>query len=108
MVNSKKKQRVNSAKKSTVIVNGDSDDDDDFVVKENKFQDEENRNWQNLDNDPRKKTNDEDQDGNHGALVKKILESKEQLEYGNELNRNKDLVNLYFISICFLFLILFY
>lgn len=30
----------------------------------------------------------------HGALVKKILESKEQLEYGSELNRNKDFVSI--------------
>jgi len=29
----------------------------------------------------------------HGALVKKILESKEQLEYGSELNRNQDFVS---------------
>lgn len=31
----------------------------------------------------------------HGALVKKILESKEQLEYGSELNRQKDFVYVY-------------
>lgn len=70
-------------------MNGDSDSDDDFVVKENKFQDEENKNWQNLDNDPRRAGNNDEDDENHGALVKKILESKEQLEFGSELNRTK-------------------
>lgn len=77
-------------------MNGESDDDDDFVVKENKFQEDENtRNWQrDMDNESKKKSGDNDQDEeNHGALVKKILESKEQLEHGSELNRDKgDLV----------------
>ena len=40
----------------------------------------------------------------HGALVKKILESKEQLEYGSEMNRSKDFVNHFnFIKEDFLF-----
>jgi hypothetical protein len=69
------------------------------VVKENKFQEEEaaNKNWQ-MENDARKKAaggnDDDDEEANHGALVKKILESKEQLEHGSELNREKgDMVN---------------
>ncbi len=37
--------------------------------------------------------NDQNNEQEHGALVKKILESKEQLEYGSELNRQKDFVN---------------
>ena len=44
-----------------------------------------------MENELRKRTNQEEdeQDENHGALVKKILESKEQLEYGSEINKNK-------------------
>ena len=72
-----------------------SDSDDDFVVKENKFQEDEKKNFA-MENELRKRANqDEDEeDENHGALVKKILESKEQLEYGNEIgSKNKaDLV----------------
>ena len=80
-----------------MIVNGDSDDDEDFVVKENKFQEDENKkNWQSeMENEAKTKAgNDDEEDENHGALVKKILESKEQLEHGSELNRDKnDLVS---------------
>jgi hypothetical protein len=39
--------------------------------------------------------NDQNNEQEHGALVKKILESKEQLEYGSELNRQKDFVNFF-------------
>lgn len=72
---------------------GDSDSDD-FMVKVNKFQEEDSgAGFQN-----RKVIGDEaedDQDGQnqHGALVKKILESKEQLDY-NE--RTKEVKNLEF------------
>ena len=58
-------------------------------MKENKFQDDDKKNF-SLENEHKKRNQDgEEEDENHGALVKKILESKEQLEYGSELNRNK-------------------
>lgn len=83
--------------KSTLIVNSDSDDD--FVVKEQKLQDDETKKKyrdMNDDNDDFNQMNSGQDGQEHGALVKKILESKEHLEYGSELNRNKDFVS-YFI-----------
>jgi hypothetical protein len=84
-----------------LIVNSDSDDD--FVVKEQKIQEDENKkkfkdlndeeDFNNKMNSSNK--NDQNNEQEHGALVKKILESKEQLEYGSELNRQKDFVNFF-------------
>ena len=89
--------RINTSSKakSTLIVNSDSDDD--FVVKEQKIQEDENKKKfkdMNDEEDFNKiGTSKSDQNNQeHGALVKKILESKEQLEYGSELNRQKDFV----------------
>ena len=69
-----------------------SDSDDDFVVKEQKVQEDETKKKYN---DMRADNDDFNAGANqeHGALVKKILESKEQLEYGSELNKNKDFVS---------------
>jgi hypothetical protein len=86
------KNRLNSSNNKSKRNNkrGSDSDDDDFVVKENKFQeDEKQRNFkfeQELKN-KRNGNGDLDENENHGALVKKILESKEQLE--NDLN-NRD------------------
>lgn len=72
---------------------GDSDSDD-FMVKVNKFQEDDSGvGFQN-----RKVIGDEaddDQDGHnqHGALVKKILESKEQLDY-NERTKEVNQISL--------------
>lgn len=60
------------------------------MVKENKFQEEDNKNWKGLDDF--KKPGDDDEDVKHGALVTKILESKEKLEHGNELHKSSDQV----------------
>ena len=84
--------RINTSTKakSTLIVNSDSDDD--FVVKEQKVQEDETKKKYNdmrTDNDDLNGVSNQE----HGALVKKILESKEQLEYGSELNKNKDFVS---------------
>ncbi len=59
--------------------------------------DENKRKFNDLNNENDDFNNKNINNGNqeHGALVKKILESKEQLEYGSELNRNKDFVNIY-------------
>ena len=75
-----------------------SDSDDDFVVKEQKIQeDEKKKNFKDLNDEEdfnKMGTMKSDQNNQeHGALVKKILESKEQLEYGSELNRQKDFVS---------------
>lgn len=87
------KINTSSKAKSTLIVNSDSDDD--FVVKEQKIQEDENKKkFKDLnDEEDFNKIGSSKNDQNnqeHGALVKKILESKEQLEYGSELNRQKD------------------
>ncbi len=93
-----------SKAKSTLIVNSDSDDD--FVVKEQKVQEDERR-QQKYDEvgmgmgmgggEVRGGEEGADGQGGHGALVKKILESKEQLEYGSELKRNQEFVSFGFI-----------
>jgi len=85
---------TSSKAKSTLIVNSDSDDD--FVVKEQKVQEDERKQKYNDLSLGKDLKGAQEGDQEHGALVKKILESKEQLEYGSELNRNQDFV-------CFLF-----
>ncbi len=67
------------------------------MVKEQKIQEDENKKkFKDLnDEEDFNKIGSSKNDQNnqeHGALVKKILESKEQLEYGSELNRQKDFV----------------
>lgn len=67
------------------------------MVKEQKIQEDENKKkFKDLnDEEDFNKIGSSKSDQNnqeHGALVKKILESKEQLEYGSELNRQKDFV----------------
>lgn len=73
-------------------------DSDDFMVKVNKFQDEDDgvaRRGVNAPG-PNRRTfgdvEDEPEDDQHGALVKKILESKEQLDYDNDPNRNREVL----------------
>lgn len=84
-------------KKSTAITNEPESDSDDFVVQENKFQEDETGKKFGSSDVQVKRFGDEDEDDNHGALVKKILESKEQLEYGQDANRSKtDYVTLLF------------
>lgn len=76
--------------------NGADSDSDDFVVKENKFQEDEANNTLNRREENRRRfagddgEADDGEDAQHGALVKKILESKEQLEFGNDPNRNRE------------------
>jgi hypothetical protein len=89
--------KSNGSKKgaSTLIVDKDSDSDDDFVVKEQKLLDEQ----QKFTND---KIDDADmfvdgKNAQHGALVKKILESKEQLENGSMLNKKTEIVSLIYV-----------
>jgi hypothetical protein len=78
---------------SSVIVDKDSESDDDFVVKEQKLQDDQKLPLNGFGGDA---GDDDDLDknglnkGEHGALVKKILESKEQLEHGSQLNNKKN------------------
>ncbi len=79
---------MNSSIKAKPKAKAGSDSDDDFVVKENKFQDDEKRTF-DMENELRKRNQDEDEDENHGQLVKNILESKKQREFGSELNENK-------------------
>ena len=53
-----------------------------------------------MENELRKRNQDEDEDENHGQLVKNILESKKQREFGSELNDNKgDFVRFLFYII---------
>ena len=79
-----------------------SDSDDDFVVKEQKVQDDDKKKFRELNDDEFRKPGGEDESNEeHGALVKKILESKEQLEYGSELNRQKDFVAFLFFETIF-------
>ena len=60
------------------------------MVKEQKVQeDEKKQKFHDMNNENDLKSG-QDTNQEHGALVKKILESKEQLEYGSELNRNND------------------
>jgi len=61
------------------------------VVKEQKVQEDEGKKKFREERDDDLVTGDPDQA--HGALVKKILESKEQLQGGSELNRNNDFVS---------------
>ena len=83
---------------SSVIVDKDSESDDDFVVKEQKLQDDQKLPLNGFGGEA---GDDDDFDknglnkGEHGALVKKILESKEQLEHGSQLNNKKN------DSVCF-------
>ena len=77
--------------KSTIIVHSDSDDD--FVVKEQKVQEDDKKKFRDLNDDLNKPGGDQSNE-EHGALVKKILESKEQLEYGSEINRQKEVILL--------------
>ena len=73
------------------------------MVKEQKIQEDENKKkFKDLNDEEdfnKIGTSKSDQNNQeHGALVKKILESKEQLEYGSELNRQKDfviIINIY-------------
>ncbi len=53
-----------------------------------------------MENELRKRNQEEDEDENHGQLVKNILESKKQREFGSELNENKgDFVRFLFYII---------
>lgn len=85
--------QTSSKAKSTLIVNSDSDDD--FVVKEQKVQEDDKKKYtrEHEREDDFNQLNAGDPDQAHGALVKKILESKEQLQGGSELNRNNDFVS---------------
>lgn len=69
-------------------------DSDDFMVKVNKFQEDEvDMSRRGINSGPNRMVigdDDEQEDDQHGALVKKILESKEQLELGNDPNRNRE------------------
>ncbi len=86
--------KSNSSRKAaaTLIVDKDSESDDDFVVKEQKVLDEQQKYRNNQDDDVDAFV--DDKNGQHGALVKKILESKEQLENGNMLNRKTEIVSV--------------
>ena len=84
---------------SSVIVDKDSESDDDFVVKEQKLQDDNQKLPMNGFNGGNAGDDDADDfdskngglnKAEHGALVKKILESKEQLEHGSQLNNKKN------------------
>jgi hypothetical protein len=86
----------------TKIVTANSDSDDDFVVKEQNIQesDLQNKFYKNEDDDDNlngTKNKDLEKDGEeHGGLVKKILESKEQMEHGSDMNRSRaDFVSLF-------------
>lgn len=93
--------RINSSKvaQSSLIVDKESDSDDDFVVKEQKLQDDQKPlNGYGADGaDDEDFNNDGLKQTQHGALVKKILESKEQLENGSTLNKKTESVSLRFI-----------
>lgn len=72
---------------------GADSDSDDFVVKENRFQEDEDVRVAGGGVDKltirRDGEADEDENNQHGALVQKILESKEQLDYERTKEVNK-------------------
>nr|XP_006825026.1 PREDICTED: TRAF3-interacting protein 1-like [Saccoglossus kowalevskii] len=77
--------RIGSGKVSNVIVDNaqNSDDDDIFVV-------EESQSTLDMEQHHNADDDDVDEDGDHGGLVKKILETKKELEGGSQTVHKRD------------------